>query len=125
MPQCPACGGELEIGGPAWLGPLYEEQFLGRMVDACNALDPFPKKSETLRLLALMQQELRGPILGIHIAKLCDKLDVSGPPFSAIQAELDRQGYIHFRTHFDPLILKTNAPVAVMEDILRRLNAQK
>jgi tRNA (guanine26-N2/guanine27-N2)-dimethyltransferase len=121
--QCPKCGGKLITGGPAWLGSMYDEEFLQRMDAAQEKIDEFPQKGETRKLLTLMRQDLEGPLFGIHIPKLCDKLDISGPAFPAIQAELASLGYAYFRTHFDPEIIKTDAPVAVMEEILRRLSA--
>jgi len=120
--ECPACGGTLELGGPAWLGHLYDAQFLQRMMDACTGIDSFPQQVETLKILQLMKQDLEGPLLGIHIPKLCDKLNLSGPAFPAIRQELENRGFCYFRSHFDPLIVKTDAAVPVMEEILRHLN---
>ncbi len=123
FPQhCVNCNGEYETAGPAWLGKLFDTIYLDSMTSMCQREDAFPEKDATLRLLEFMRQDHEGPLFGIHIHQLCDKLNVSGPSFEFIQGELAKRGFQSYRSHFDPLIIKTTAPVEVISDILRKAN---
>ncbi len=120
--RCAQCGGDYETAGPAWLGQLFDLTYLETMATACQGEETFPEKAPTLRLLELMRQDHDGPLFGIHIHQLCDKLNVSGPSFEFIRAELTKLGYESYRSHFDPLIIKTAAPVEVVSEVLRKAN---
>ncbi len=123
LPQsCPNCGNQYDIAGPAWIGHLFDASYLDSMTLACQQDENFPEKDATLRILELMNQDLAGPIFGIHIHQLCDKLNVSGPSFEFIRGELTKLGYKSFRSHFDPLIIKTVAPIEAVAEILRKAN---
>ncbi len=120
--HCAKCGGDYETAGPAWLGKLFDTTYLDTMTAACQREEEFPDKDATLRLLGLMRQDNDGPIFGIHIHQLCDRLNVSGPSFEFIMGELTKFGFTSYRSHFDPLIIKTAAPVEVVAEILQKAN---
>ncbi len=123
LPQhCPKCGGDYETAGPAWIGKLFDATYLDKMTAMCQGEENFPEQDATLKLLEFMRQDCEGPLFGIHIHQLCDKLNVSGPSFDFIQKELTKLGYQSYRSHFDLLIIKTSAPVEVVAEILRKAN---
>jgi len=122
--HCANCSAEYQIAGPAWLGNLFDAKYLDAMVDKCQHEEGFPDKDATLRILYFMRQDREGPIFGIHVHQLCDKLNVSGPSFDFIQNELAKLGFASFRSHFDPLVIKTNAPVDIVSELLRKANVQ-
>jgi tRNA (guanine26-N2/guanine27-N2)-dimethyltransferase len=115
--ECPECGSRLQVAGPLWLGPLWDERF-------CTALDSEAKRKDVrsnikiLRLLSLVTKEIHAPITYYAIDKLCDKFNLPVPSLSRVMERLSAKGFQAGATHFSSKAVRTDAPATVLKDSL-------
>jgi tRNA (guanine26-N2/guanine27-N2)-dimethyltransferase len=115
--DCPECGSRLQVAGPLWLGPLWDEEF-------CSALDSEAKRKDVrnkikiLRLLSLVSRETHAPITYYAIDKLCDKFNLPVPSLSKVIDRLSAKGFQTFATHFSSKAIRTDAPATVLKNAL-------
>ncbi|MFW9845225.1 MAG: tRNA (guanine(10)-N(2))-dimethyltransferase [Candidatus Thorarchaeota archaeon] len=114
------CSSELLIGGPLWIGDLYEPRILE------NAMKKLPDMEKTFdkrlpRMLQMMVDEsglMSHPFIDIHA--LCDLHNMVPPKLTAIITALRELGHKAERTHFRPTAIRTDASV----DVVRRIVAE-
>ncbi|EEA06082.1 N2,N2-dimethylguanosine tRNA methyltransferase family protein [Cryptosporidium muris RN66] len=125
---CCECGsGHYVIGGPFYSGPLFDPDFLNKLLIICSDIQE--KKISSLQnitmlkkikgLLLSMKDELSDSPLHYHIPSMCTFLNLEMMKPSLFHSALRHLGYISSHFHRDPLSLKTNAPNQVVMDILR------
>ncbi len=107
--------GEVELGGPMWLGDIHDFEFLR------NAKIPdIPMKSEFEKMLELWKNEKF--FLYYEIPELCSELKIPQPPISTIITALRDSGFEAYRTHFSPQGIRTNASKEELKMLLVSLN---
>jgi tRNA (guanine26-N2/guanine27-N2)-dimethyltransferase len=112
-----ACGGPLNSAGPLW-GGLFAD------VDFCNSLalelegGVFNKKREGVFLANTVREEqnVLKPYVNLH--KVCELKCVPAPKMDAVFEGLSKAGFKAFRTHFEPLGLKTDAGLDVLAGLV-------
>lgn len=118
--NCEVCGNELSIAGPLWLGKLYDNDFCREMLE--EAEDNFyMRKKRMLSLLATSLKEVDMPPTYFVIDKLCEKLGLSAVSRDRTIGEIVEMGYLAGRTHFSSQGIKSNAPLLVVEDAVKKV----
>lgn len=102
------CGNYL---GPLWIGPIFDKDLLLYMREH---LKEYPthatKKLEKMVEIWIKEGNINAPYYNIH--DLARKYNIKQTPkIDKIVTALREMGYKASRTHFDPLCIKTNAPV--------------
>ena len=96
-PYCPHCKTELKVGGPLWIGPLWEEEFVRFLKEEASKREELAKA--TKRILTLIEEEAKlGSVVGFYMAsKLCERLRIPKQPPIRKVVEL----FEGVRTHFE------------------------
>jgi len=117
---CPECGSKLNIGGPLWLGSLWDEEFCIKTQGEAWSRH-LRHQEKILNMLSLIIKEIHAPITYYAIDKLCDKFNLPVPPLSKVINELNKEGYQSVATHFSSKALRTDAPASTLKKILGKL----
>lgn len=122
--ECPECGGRLKIGGPFYLGSLYDPDFLQRCLQACSSermpeLPGITSWKKITGLLTAMSEEYGDLALYYKLPNLCKVLKVNQVPLRQFRGTLDSLGYRVSHFHREPQAIKTDAPNAVVFDLIR------
>ena len=117
---CPECGSKLQIAGPLWLGPLWNDEFCIKMKDWIRGRK-LRNEAKIHRMITLVIEEAEAPITYYVVDKLCDKFNLPVPPLSKVTEELGKQGFQAVATHFSSKAVRTNAPANVVRKIVTEL----
>jgi tRNA (guanine26-N2/guanine27-N2)-dimethyltransferase len=112
----------MDWAGPLWLGNILDPNFIELMMKE-NRSVAFKNSARITKLLTLTKDETSAPITYFVVDKLSGKL---GLPSSAIQAFINNirnEGFQAVQTHFNPRGVRTNAPMATIQKILKTLAA--
>jgi tRNA (guanine26-N2/guanine27-N2)-dimethyltransferase len=115
---CPFCKCPLSIGGPLFVGQLFDKSFCERMkIEAENRQLGITKR-RVMRLLKLIVEEADAPPLYYDVHSLCDELSIRVPKIEHVMNDLAEKGFKTTRTHFKPTALRTNADVEDIKGVL-------
>ncbi len=103
--------------GPLWLGPLHDRE----MVEAMRGDEGGPRSARLERLLDIWAEEADLPPLLLDSNRLAGRLKVPTPRMDRAIGRLREMGYQAGRAHTNPVGIKTNAPVEVLEDLFRQI----
>ncbi|KAJ2632141.1 RNA methyltransferase tRNA(m5U54)methyltransferase [Coemansia sp. RSA 1290] len=119
--SCETCGSGQEIGGPCWLGPLHNKQFVQRMYDAVCAADQsvYGTQPRMRGMLKVILEELDDTPLHYDIATLCSAVRCVCPPLTKLNSALLNAGYRVSGVHTHQGSIKTDAPPHVIWDAIR------
>jgi len=118
--MCEDCGCRKTIGGPFWLGKLWDPNVVGRMIEHCPGLVS-SRLSEIQKMLSYIEEECEAPSFYYRTDALSAKLAVKPPRVKTTLEVLRASGYIATKTHFDPSGFRTNAPNRDVASTLRSL----
>jgi tRNA (guanine26-N2/guanine27-N2)-dimethyltransferase len=118
--ECPICGGEFNIAGPLWCGPIVDQDFTGKMLEVLPQIK-INREKEALKLLNTCYGEANAPVTYYELHKICKNLKVSAPPILDVMKVLKDSGYFVSRTHFDPTGIKTDAPIETIKKIVLKV----
>ncbi|HIQ31476.1 MAG TPA: tRNA (guanine(10)-N(2))-dimethyltransferase, partial [Aquifex aeolicus] len=77
--RCSVCGAKVSVGGPLWLGRLWDETFTDSLYEEAQRSDVVSK--ETVRILKLIKEESRIHAVGFYtLSKLSEKLGIPQQP---------------------------------------------
>ncbi len=112
--SCPNCKGELIVGGPLWIGPIFDQSFINKALKSVR-----DKNHRVLKVLTLMDLESKNNIPFYYNVHLLSKLsNVSVVSNETVINELLNLGYIATRTHFNPNSIRSNAPISIIKSII-------
>ncbi len=117
---CPECGAKLIHAGPLWLGPIQNKDFISEMID-CMDEKQLNTKDKILKLLTFCENEADSEISFYDIHTLCRVLKISAPKFDLIIEKIKEEGYKVVKTHYSPLGIKTNMPIAKIKQTIKDL----
>jgi tRNA (guanine26-N2/guanine27-N2)-dimethyltransferase len=118
--KCSGCGSKMNLGGPMWVGKLFDPQFCGLMKDdASNRRLRLGKRIE--KMLALAESEADAPLSFFVIDKLCDALSLPVPSVKEVAQAARRKGFQAYLTVFHTRGIKSDLPVSEMKEIVRML----
>lgn len=119
-PLCVHCGGKFRMGGPIWLPAIHSTDFIAAVL---ARLDASPGKFRTEKrmrgMLSMASEELQDCPLYWDVPQLASLFRASTPQSNVLRSALLHAGYRVSSTHASDTGLKTNAPAAVLFDIMR------
>lgn len=119
---CPECGEKLIQAGPLWLGEIQNEEFISKMiVESENK--KLNTKEDVLKLLESCRIEAKSPATFYDVHKICKILKNSAPKLDLVFGNLEKEGFEAVKTHFNPLGIKTNAPLKKIKEIIKTLSS--
>lgn len=119
---CPECGEKLIQAGPLWLGEIQNEEFISKMiVESENK--KLNTKEDVLKLLESCRIEAKSPATFYDVHKICKILKISAPKLDLVFSNLEKEGFEAVKTHFNPLGIKTNAPLKKIKEIIKTLSS--
>ncbi|ORX69915.1 N2,N2-dimethylguanosine tRNA methyltransferase [Linderina pennispora] len=119
--RCGSCGSRQEIGGPCWLGPLHNKDFVQRMYDSVKQGTPkvFGTQPRMEGMLKVILEELNDVPFHYSLPQLCAAVRASSPPLAKINSAILNAGYRVSGSHTKQSSIKTDAPSHVVWDIIR------
>jgi len=127
--KCTVCDGENRphFFGPFYAGQLYDQRFVEIVRKlASNEEDTLPAHiimgDRINGMLSAMLDELQSVPLYYDHARICSHFKCPTIPSRIIRRALKRLGYKVSQQHRDPAALKTNAPVLIVHDLIRKWN---
>jgi len=94
--ECPLCGGRFSVGGPLWLGELWNREFVDFLYREAEREEGIHR--ETRRILSLIHEESRVQRPGFYVlSKLCERLGIPRQPPIRKAVEF----FEGVRTHFE------------------------
>jgi tRNA (guanine26-N2/guanine27-N2)-dimethyltransferase len=103
--------------GPLWLGPLHDREVLDSMI----ADGERPDSARLTKLLEVWRQEADLPPLLVEANRVAGRLKLPTPRMDRVLDDLRAMGYLAGRAHTNPVGIKTDAPMDVLEDLFRDL----
>jgi len=120
---CPLCGAETEPIGPLWMGPLEDKDVLTEMQNQLPLMKFGTKKQMEKMLNYLLAEPDTCTYYDYHI--ISRGMKVSPPNMEELIAALNEAGYYTTRTHFCDTGIKTDAPLPLIEEMIRIWNEKK
>lgn len=117
---CGRCGGSVKRGGPMWLGKLCNDPFLGSMMS--QPMENINTSKRILKVLGILQAENPMPPSYYVIDNICSRLKRDVPSLEGVLKTLRAKGFAATPTHFHPKSVKTDAPIALIEEMLSSLS---
>jgi tRNA (guanine26-N2/guanine27-N2)-dimethyltransferase len=126
--KCSDCGGAWKMGGPMWMDPIHNEEYLKRALEHLEAPDAPAKYGTHKRMLGTitnMLDEMKLPDTPFFytISQLANTLHLQTPKLDAFRSALVSLGYKVASTHCAPGAVKTDAPYSAVLDVMRSWHA--
>jgi len=126
---CPGCAAPegdvgLRVAGPLWVGPLQSTPLLDAMA-ARLATHPLARPKRVTRLVTLLADEAHGPLPMHDLDEVGARLHCGSVSRDEVMARLRAAGHHAARVHFCDAGLRTDAPVAVLDDIVHAIVAER
>ncbi|NHJ49808.1 MAG: tRNA (guanine(10)-N(2))-dimethyltransferase [Asgard group archaeon] len=125
---CPNCQTKWLIGGPYWLGQLYNEKFVTTLEsELSNENSPYNTIKKMRKIVSLVKEEVktnssRKAMIGFYdLHQIADKLNIPSPKLDPTIHELQDMGFIATRTHFRTNSIKTDAPVDTVIKAMKKI----
>ncbi|CAO3595152.1 unnamed protein product [Absidia cylindrospora] len=116
---CDHCGSPHHVGGPAWIAPLHDKDFVGKMLQHVKDSEQSYGTHKRMKgMLSVIQEEVEDPCYWT-IQRICGTLHCNGIPMLDLFSAILNAGYRVSSSHCGPQTIKTNAPPIVVWDILR------
>lgn len=119
---CPECGEKLIQAGPLWLGDIQNAEFISKMIEESEN-KKLNTKEDVLKLLESCRIEAKSPATFYDVHKICKILKISAPKLDLVFENLEKEGFEAVKTHFNPLGIKTNAPLKKIKEIIKTLSS--
>jgi tRNA (guanine26-N2/guanine27-N2)-dimethyltransferase len=116
--KCPECDSKLSVGGPLWLGKIFDESFCQLMEEATSR-GTLRNKERIQRILTLAKNETEAPIGYYVVDRLCDALNLPVPSVKNVAETLRKEGLQACLSHFNPKGIKSNASATKMKEIVK------
>ncbi len=115
--KCPHCGAKYHIGGPLWVGKLWDEEFTNFLYEEADKREEIAK--ETKRILKLIKEESQLQSVGFYVlSKLAEKVKLPTQPPIRIAVKF----FDGVRTHFVGDGFRTNLS---FEEVMKRMEELK
>ncbi|XP_046746811.1 probable tRNA (guanine(26)-N(2))-dimethyltransferase [Diprion similis] len=114
---CQYCGHKHHIGGPIWLGPLHDRQFVSQLLSKVDTVG-FGTRKRLHGVLNVIYEELDVPLYYL-LDRLMSIVKCEVPPMVTFSSALINAGYKVSISHAHKTSVKTDAPNDVIWDIVR------
>ncbi|GAB5592984.1 RNA methyltransferase tRNA(m5U54)methyltransferase [Umbelopsis nana] len=117
--HCENCDQIHRIGGPTWIAPIHNKDFVTKMLDHVKANEEKFGTSERMKgMLTVINEELDDPFYWT-LGNLCGTLHCNSIKMVDLCSAILNAGYKFSSSHCSPEAVKTNAPAHVMWDIMK------
>lgn len=106
--------------GPLWLGPLHDRELLTSMLGDAGG----PRGNRLERSLEAWLEEAGLPPLLLDVNRVAGRLKLPTPGMRGLIEALRGRGHVAGRAHTNPVGVKTDATVEVVEEVVRELADQ-
>ena len=117
---CKGCGSKAQIGGPIWLGPLWDGDVVQRMVQRTPTVSS-SRLSEIQMILSRTAEEVDNSSFYYRTDSFARSLRIRPPRIARVVEALRNSGHQASRTHFDPKGFRTNMKFEELVVLLRGL----
>lgn len=118
--RCTECGSRLSVGGPLWLGKIFDKSYCQSMMEEAKHRN-LRNTRKIEKILALTQDESDAPAGYYVVDRLCDALNLPVPRVKSIVEALREEGFEACLTHFSPKGIRSNAPATKTKELLQRI----
>ncbi len=115
---CRNCKSKLHIGGPIWLGPLWDGHTVMKMIQRTPTLAS-SRLSEIQTILSRIAEEVDSPAFYYRTDAFARALRIKPSGLVELIEALHGAGYQATRTHFDPNGFRTDAKIEELTSLLR------
>jgi tRNA (guanine26-N2/guanine27-N2)-dimethyltransferase len=106
--KCGNCGSPVHIGGPFWLGPIWDKDTVNSMVQRTPALVT-SRFSDVQKILGRILEEIDSPGFYYTTEAIASAYRVKPPSLELLIQSLRTNGYSATRTHFSSTGFRTDA----------------
>lgn len=117
---CQECQAKTRIGGPIWLGPIWDGRTVQAMIEQTPRLNS-SRLSEIQSLLTCIDQERESSAFHYTTDAFSRRLSMKPPAMRTVLDSLREAGFKATRTHFSPTGFRTNAPCQEIASIFQNL----
>jgi tRNA (guanine26-N2/guanine27-N2)-dimethyltransferase len=121
---CVDCGGSVRVGGPIWLGSIWDPQTVQGMIEHTPGLQS-SRLSEIQNILTCICEEQSSSPFHYRTDAFSRRLVCRPPALKQVLATLQEAGFEATRTHFSPNGFRTNAPcrdiASLFQDLTKEL----
>jgi len=121
--SCVDCGGSVRVGGPIWLGSIWDPQTVQGMIDHTPGLQS-SRLSEIQNILTCIGEEQTSSPFHYRTDAFSKRLGCRPPALKQVLATLQEAGFDATRTHFSPSGFRTNAPCRDIASIFQALTKE-
>jgi tRNA (guanine26-N2/guanine27-N2)-dimethyltransferase len=118
---CAVCARPTRPAGPLWTGRLWDPALLRRLLADVDAGRPLATGARVRAALVGWLAEAEAPPLFYDLHAAAGHTGAAAvPALEAVRRDLGALGHRSARTHFAPAGVKTDAPAALLLDVVRR-----
>ena len=117
---CATCSAPTKIGGPFWLGPLWDRQTVESMIRRTPTLTS-SRLSDVQKILSIIQEEMDSPRFYYTTDAIASAYTIKPPSVALLIGLLRNEGYAATRTHFNPAGFRTSAPLPTVVASIRKI----
>nr|XP_046229745.1 tRNA (guanine(26)-N(2))-dimethyltransferase [Scatophagus argus] len=119
-PECEHCGQRHQLGGPLWAEPIHDLSFVQKVLSAVSGNPSrFGTSKRIEGMLSMMTEELEDVPLYYTVDSLSSTMHCNTPPLLQFRSALLHAGHRVSLSHACKNAIKTDAPPAVLWDIMR------
>ncbi|CAJ1052918.1 tRNA (guanine(26)-N(2))-dimethyltransferase [Xyrichtys novacula] len=119
-PECEHCGQRHQLGGPMWAEPIHDLEFVQRVLSAVSANPSrFGTSKRIQGVLSMVTEELEDVPLYYTVDSMSSTIHTNTPPLLQFRSALLHAGHRVSLSHACKSAIKTDAPPAVLWDIMR------
>lgn len=118
--KCVNCDAAARIGGPFWLGPLWEKGSVESMVRLAPTIES-SRLSEVQKMLGRVQEEMAAPRFYYTTGAMASRYSLNPPSLESLIDSLRADGYQAARTHFNSTGFRTNASLQTIVGCFRMI----
>ncbi|XP_051239722.1 tRNA (guanine(26)-N(2))-dimethyltransferase isoform X3 [Dicentrarchus labrax] len=119
-PECEHCGQRHQLGGPIWAEPIHNLPFVQKVLSAVSGNPSrFGTSKRIEGMLSMVTEELEDVPLYYTVDSLSSTIHCNTPPLLQFRSALLHAGHRVSLAHACKNAIKTDAPPAVLWDIMR------
>ena len=119
--RCANCGSTVHIGGPFWLGPMWDKGTVNCMVQRTASLVS-SRLSDVQKVLSRVSEEADAPRSYYTTEAIASVYRVKPPSLESLIHSLRAGGYKATRTHFSPTGFRTDASLQAIVACFRTVS---
>ena len=117
---CEHCGGRFNMGGPVWNGPIHDAEWTQEILrEAQENPEAFPAHKKIQSIMTMVCEELPDAPLFMDLHQMSATVKSTAVRSADFRSALVNAGYRVSSSHCNPNGVKTDAPLALLWDVMR------